>query len=1057
MRKLFSLLVLLYNVLSPNHDAIIPFLKGAYVPFLKEPFTAYKGLSPVMGAVAWYSGWIAGLHKWGAPRIEKIRASDGFKFMVLAPSADATVSLVDELFQNVNNDIIPTHTNHPLYLLIKNDDADGTLLNKFLSLVKSDGFSTASPARTALITELATVVAQKLIEKPGATEIDDAEEKDRAAKGAAERKKLQRSFNVFFNHIGQSLAECGVDKRYPEQTTQQIIAAYWYAVQLRSEMRAAGVPLKEHMQQALERYMHALDVSDFRVQEYDASQIERMLFHEDVVREEDAESEFGVDEDLVVDDEAVVLSPASSQAMVDEAAGSSLSIEITPQEDPDVLDIEALSPITPRSPDATSDISISFTPLDDDALEQMLVGAVLYAASSERYPAVALMGSFGYQGKAPVSNCVETTLHNFFNLLLFDKATQQYTLELLPSALQISDRLRVFYRNAENMLAKNTNLDSVRQAWMDTVSGLPEIEYVHGDYEIRSKPNNVLRVINTLLGTTASSFEELGTLLSTSARTIVLTTRSTDDGFICAISRDDETITATVHIDQGHAHVQFPQKFIDDCDWGNWHEYDLHPYELMQAHLFFADDCFSDDEVLLTPQQWSFLSYSSGASNIERLLFFTTHAVSAACKNADDICLSQIDRFVELFRCMPFDQLDIQKILVKQAFAKNVFERLPAEIHDRIMHLTNIDDYIVQFARKETIGAFADKLDLVTKGRQYWDAARKELNADAMIYLEEHGIKVPMPTRLRFAAYRDQFSYDGDESTRYFNWLLQSDRDAVRKAFVYALKAPVIAQLIRNAGDSFEFDLLHEFSEERLLQVARRLMHEEIFKNWFERNHLNLIGRFDSSEYDIDEAYEALDGEKREELLLHVSQEQKDDLLRFFIIKGSPEALVLLQHGAQVDDDVSDDLPRFVRELDAEQRKQFFSYLSVDQKNALLLRLLKPWGYGIVFELMEQGAVLPEDKRLVLPRFYTSLSPERQQLVWNYLLPDQKDSLLKFFLKIGSAKALVALQYGARLHGISKFSLQRLYTKLNQNQQKFLFSRLNSEQRKWVLSKVGVS
>ncbi len=136
------------------------------------------------------------------------------------------------------------------------------------------------------------------------------------------------------------------------------------------------------------------------------------------------------------------------------------------------------------------------------------------------FPPEVLMARYGFAGQKEVSNCVETALNDLFNLLLYNFDSKRFDLGLLPVEVQASlnPRFKSFY---ESYSVEKINSNEAGQSFMDMVSAIDGVVYVADkNYEIDATVDNLLIVINKLLGTNASSWAELCTMLSTKERTI---------------------------------------------------------------------------------------------------------------------------------------------------------------------------------------------------------------------------------------------------------------------------------------------------------------------------------------------------------------------------------------------------------------------------------------------------------------------------------------------------------------------------------------------------------
>ncbi len=132
-----------------------------------------------------------------------------------------------------------------------------------------------------------------------------------------------------------------------------------------------------------------------------------------------------------------------------------------------------------------------------------------------------LQGRYGFNNHRAVANCAETALNDLLNIIAYNDVEKKFTVTMLPEAVQssLSPRFRAFYEKYND--PKKVNIPEVQQAFMNMVSGIDGIEYVDGkNYEIEPTIENLLKVVNYLLGINAGTWQELGSLLSTSQREI---------------------------------------------------------------------------------------------------------------------------------------------------------------------------------------------------------------------------------------------------------------------------------------------------------------------------------------------------------------------------------------------------------------------------------------------------------------------------------------------------------------------------------------------------------
>lgn len=153
--------------------------------------------------------------------------------------------------------------------------------------------------------------------------------------------------------------------------------------------------------------------------------------------------------------------------------------------------------------------------------------------------------SYGYEKLPVVPNCMEASIHNVCNFLLYDSEMNQFNFKLLPSSLPFNQAFYIFYET-QKFRVTDINSRSTGQAFMNLISGKTDIlKYRHEKYELTPTKKNLIAAINFLFGSTAISLEELSTQLSTNERQISFTLSSDKD------ENEDEdycesTITITV-------------------------------------------------------------------------------------------------------------------------------------------------------------------------------------------------------------------------------------------------------------------------------------------------------------------------------------------------------------------------------------------------------------------------------------------------------------------------------------------------------------------------------
>jgi hypothetical protein len=141
------------------------------------------------------------------------------------------------------------------------------------------------------------------------------------------------------------------------------------------------------------------------------------------------------------------------------------------------------------------------------------------------------------------SDCGETALRNFFNILLFDEVSGSFNLEILKLLYPI-DILTEYYETFNNIELQSSTASvhifdnelNARDAWTYLVSYISNVDYVKETCEIRSGLNldgtklNILEVIGYLLEY-IETFEDIVYVLKTVDNNIKITEDVDDDGF----------------------------------------------------------------------------------------------------------------------------------------------------------------------------------------------------------------------------------------------------------------------------------------------------------------------------------------------------------------------------------------------------------------------------------------------------------------------------------------------------------------------------------------------
>ena len=144
------------------------------------------------------------------------------------------------------------------------------------------------------------------------------------------------------------------------------------------------------------------------------------------------------------------------------------------------------------------------------------------------YPPKVIQSSYGYKGKNYAPDCVETTIHDLLNIMLYNAQSKSFDLSLLPSTVSLNEKFKQFYVDYNSTSKINTR--ECGQAFMDLVSGVQGVSYIRDDYELRAgdSEKNLLTLANYFFGINAQDLNELGAKLSDERRTITFSLQKAD-------------------------------------------------------------------------------------------------------------------------------------------------------------------------------------------------------------------------------------------------------------------------------------------------------------------------------------------------------------------------------------------------------------------------------------------------------------------------------------------------------------------------------------------------
>jgi len=184
--------------------------------------------------------------------------------------------------------------------------------------------------------------------------------------------------------------------------------------------------------------------------------------------------------------------------------------------------------------------------------EQLAV-FLLNALKRGQNPPYVNQKSYSCGSRTDIPDCVESTMRNFFNVVLFDG--NEYNFDLLPETVRrnVNPKLLEFYRRFP---LEETLSDEAGQEWFLLLSSLhekaPFIRYTSEACELDGDEENVVRVLNALFNTEESFFSDFASLLSTPERQISIEQKRRNEYLL---NIEDRNINFS--FEKGHAQCKF--------------------------------------------------------------------------------------------------------------------------------------------------------------------------------------------------------------------------------------------------------------------------------------------------------------------------------------------------------------------------------------------------------------------------------------------------------------------------------------------------------------------
>ncbi len=137
--------------------------------------------------------------------------------------------------------------------------------------------------------------------------------------------------------------------------------------------------------------------------------------------------------------------------------------------------------------------------------------------------------------------CGEKALWSVLNMIFYNPETQLLDLTILPENVQKSclPVLREFIEKYSN--PKTSKFYSLASKdFLNLVHGIEGVRYVRSIVEIPGERSETLKILNHLLGTQASSYQKLATILSTTERTITFNEPKDENYGIVEVKVEDK-------------------------------------------------------------------------------------------------------------------------------------------------------------------------------------------------------------------------------------------------------------------------------------------------------------------------------------------------------------------------------------------------------------------------------------------------------------------------------------------------------------------------------------
>lgn len=192
-------------------------------------------------------------------------------------------------------------------------------------------------------------------------------------------------------------------------------------------------------------------------------------------------------------------------------------------------------------------------PLTQENLEKLAL-QLLHKKIIANFPPFVNSAHYNYDTEISIPDCVESTMHNLMNVLLYNSKEGIYDFSLLPQNIPGSKILQNFYRKypVEETLTHSTN-----QEWFNLIAELrsidPSIQYNRKKCEAFGDEVNIVKIINALLGTNFSEFKDFESLSTKTRKIYIKRKAGTSDTYEMSIG----PLELEILLRHGHGKITF--------------------------------------------------------------------------------------------------------------------------------------------------------------------------------------------------------------------------------------------------------------------------------------------------------------------------------------------------------------------------------------------------------------------------------------------------------------------------------------------------------------------